>query len=231
METYKLGNSVKAILRAYSPGVIGDVNIEYPMQPYTIINSAEANIIFNTRDGNASNATNGQSLLNYNIDYVDSVVLNNVALTNKILNLIFKLDDNPLCTKTVNCKSNNEGIIYLPNENMYQVFIYNDLGELESAHDEINSSNLQVANNNSNYLLIYITDGKKGFFLNRLVNLYMSLDLEIDGNEENRTNKFWIHLEKCSLSVNKNLYFNGSINSIDLKFKVIKSDNDYITIN
>ena len=228
METYKLGNSVKAILRAYSPGAIGDVNIEYPMQPYTIINSAEANITFNAKD---SNANNGQSLLNYNVDYVDSVVLSRVALTNKILNLIFTWDDNPLCTKTVNCKSNNEGIIYLPNEMMYQLFIYNESGELESVHDEVNSLNLQVFNSNSSYLLVYITIGKKGFFLNRSTSRYMSLDLEIEGNEENKTNKFWIHFEKCSLSVNKNLYFNGSVNSVDLKFKVIKSDNDYITIN
>ena len=226
METYKLGNKVKATLRAYSPGKIGNTEIKYCMQPYTIINDADVQVSFRDTDGNARTT---QTLLNYNVDYVDSVSINNVPLNDKILNLVFQVDNAPLRTKSANCNSNDAGVIYLPDEKMYQVFIYDDNGELESAHDEL-VDYVVVNKPNSNYLIIYICDGTKGFSLNRTNNVTMALDLEVTGNENDTTNKFWLHFDKCSLSVNKNLYFSGSINTIDLKFKVLKSDNDYITV-
>jgi hypothetical protein len=43
-------------------------------------------------------------------------------------------------------------------------------------------------------------------------------------------NASYIHINKCSLSVNKNMYFNNSINATDLKFKVIDDGESYITL-
>ena len=42
METYKLGNKVNCIFRAYHSGKIGDETIQYDNQPYTIVNDIQA---------------------------------------------------------------------------------------------------------------------------------------------------------------------------------------------
>lgn len=46
LKTYKIGNNVKAILRFYTAGKIGDVTAEYDNQPYTVLNNIEANFVF-----------------------------------------------------------------------------------------------------------------------------------------------------------------------------------------
>ena len=228
METYKLGNKVKAILRAHTPGQIGNVEIQYSMQPYTILDAVDAQVIF--RDNNSS-AKSIQTLVNYNIDFIDSVNLNNVKLTDKIVNLIFSVDNAPLKTISKNYSSNSEGLIYLPSKTpLYQVFVYNDEGELEAAYDSLDVNSIQVSKPLSGYLLVYLQDAEKGFSLNRMNSVVLALDLEVVGNENDSTNTMWLHFDKCSLSVNKNLYFNNDINSVDLTFKILKSDNDYITL-
>lgn len=228
MKTYKLGNKVKATLRAYAPGKIGNVDIKYNGQPYTIIDAAEVQVNF--AETNKDGVVSAGSIFNFNIDYVDSVDISNVELTDKILNLIFGVDDEPLCSKTMNSNSDDSGIIYLPEDVMYQVFVFDDEGELESAHELITDGQLSVNKLNSNYFIVYTCDGKKGFSLNRYNNTLLTLDFEVTGNKNDNTSKFWMHLHKCSLGVNKNLHFDGTVNSIDLRFKVLKSDNDYITL-
>lgn len=88
----------------------------------------------------------------------------------------------------------------------------------------------------SNYLVFYSYPGK-GYALNRNQNIYLTLDLEVEGNKgdtQNNTDSlytYFLHLEKCSLSVDKNLYFTGNVNTVDLNFKILHSDEDYITIS
>lgn len=231
MTTYKLGNKVKAILRAYSPGKIGSVDITYNMQPYTILDTTDAQVIFRDNNVSAKSTQSTQSFINYNVDFIDSVQLNNVKLTDKILNLIFTEDSEPLHPMIHNLTSNEDRYIYLPiSEEVYQVFVYNVDGELEAAYDTLTQNYIIVDNPNTNYLIIYLRSAKKGYFLNRLRNITLALDLEITGNENDSTETFWMHFDKCSLSVNKNLYFNNGINTVDLQLKVLKSDNDYITL-
>ena len=229
METYKLGNKVKAILRAYTPCKIGDIEMKYPSQPYTVLDTTDAQVSFKDRD---SSATSTQTLMNYNIDFVDSIQLNNIKLTDKILNLIFEKDSAPLRPISQNYNSDGNGYIYFPiNYPVYNLFVYDDEGQLECDPYEVFESNrLKVSKPNSSYLMFYLEDATKGFYLNRLNNIVLSLDLEITGNENNATETFWMHFEKCTLSINKNLYFNNGINTIDLNLKNLKSENDYITL-
>lgn len=226
METYKLGNKVKAILRAHSPGWIGNTEIFCSMQPYTILETTEATVLF--RD-TVSTAKTTQSLLKYDVDFVDSIELSNVKLTDKILNLIFRQDDQPL--KTISMNQNSRGhILPLPSDIVcYQLFVFDDEGQLVYAADEAKDS-IEVDKPDSNYLLVFLSDAEKGYYLSRQQNITLTLDLEVIGNEDDTTNHFWLHFEKCSLGINKNLYFNGSVNSIDLRLQILKSDNDYITI-
>ena len=232
MKAYKLGNKVKAILRTYSPCKIGNIEMKYPNQPYTILETTDAQILFKELNTSATSATSTQSLLNYNVDFVDYIQLNNVALTDKILNLIFEKDLEPIKPVSHSCNSDNSGYIYLPIESpIYDLFIYNDAGSLECEPYRVFEDNkIQVSKSNSNYLVFYTENASEGYYLNRLNNITLSIDLEVIGNKDDTTENFWIHLEKCSLSINKNLYFNNDINAIDLKFKKLKSDNDYITL-
>ena len=86
MNTYKLGNKVTCIIRAYSNGKIGDVVMDYNNQPYTIVKSATANLSFTDIDITAkSNFTQ----LAYNNSKLSQIQISDVTLNDKILNLIF----------------------------------------------------------------------------------------------------------------------------------------------
>ena len=54
MNTYKLGNKITCIIRAYSSGKIGDMVMDYNNQPYTIVKSVNANLSFVDIDVNAN---------------------------------------------------------------------------------------------------------------------------------------------------------------------------------
>ena len=189
METYKLGNKVKVILRAYSAGKIGNIEMKYPTQPYTILDAVEAQVNYNDKN---SNARTTQKLIGYNIDYVESVQLRNVPLTDKILNLIYDTSDEIFCSESKNYNSNNDGVVYLhlPTPVIYDVFIYNSKGELEDALEQVSDNKITVKEPNSNYLLIYRYPAQEGYSLNRSNNVLLNIDMEVLGNEDNSTTKF-----------------------------------------
>ena len=142
MKVYKLGNKVKAILKSYSPCKIGSIEMKYPNQPYTILETTDAQILFTALNRSSTSAASTQSLLNYNVDFVDSIQLNNVALTDKILNLIFEKDSEPLKSISQSCNSDSSGYIYLPVDGpIYNLFIYNDNGVLECEPYEVFEDN------------------------------------------------------------------------------------------
>ena len=87
METYKIGNKVDCIIRSFASGTLGQTEMKYANQPYTIIKNIEASMTFLEQNKKASVSRNTQ--LQYNIDFLDSLKLNNVPLTKKILELMF----------------------------------------------------------------------------------------------------------------------------------------------
>ena len=238
MNVYKLGNKVKCIIRSFSSGKIGDVEMKYGNQPYTVLNDIEAQLSFQSKNRNA-NAI--QPELNYNLDYADTLRISNVKLTDRILNLIFTQFDFALCHVQENYTATN-GKFYLPmnQPEIYQLFIYNEEGQLVKAEGRWDKNEIiipeDVRKESSNYLVFYSYPGK-GYALNRNQNIYLTLDLEVEGNKGDTQDNidspytYFLHFEKCSLSVDKNLYFTGNVNTIDLNFKILHSDEDYITIS
>ena len=89
METYKLGNKINCIIRAYSTGSIGSTLIEYVNQPYSILKDVGATINFT--DSNKNSSQGVRNLLAYNVSEIDSLNISNVLLTDKILNLLFNM--------------------------------------------------------------------------------------------------------------------------------------------
>ena len=85
MITYQLGSKVKGIIRSYTTEPIGDQEIEYVNQPYTIFDGARATVSF--RDVEKTQRS-GWNDAYYNASKPYEVKIYDVLITNKILNLI-----------------------------------------------------------------------------------------------------------------------------------------------
>ena len=227
MKTYKLGNKTKCIIRSFSAGRIGEQEMQYDNQPYTVLKDVEASLTF--VDKNISSKTTFVDL-SYNIDSLQEINISNVELNDKILNLIFSKNEDKLCSTMINCVAENNKIyITSPTDEIYQVFIYDVDGNLEKAYGVLNNMEVEV-NRNEDYLVFFTYAGEKSFKINRSESLYLTLDLILEGNADDEINTSFIHINKCALKVNKNMYFNRSLNAIDLKFVVIDDNESYITL-
>ena len=234
METYKIGNKVKCIIRSFSPGKIGAEEMIYSNQPYTILDGASAELHFKDVSRTAKDDT--QRLMFHNMSMVDTITISNIQLTNKIMNLIFPKSETKLAHVAENYNSDEYNQIFLNHSGpIYQVFVYNNKGELEkdSCQGQWDAARpISVEKSDSNYLIVYSFEKEVAFNLNNFNNIYLTVDLEIQGNTDDSLNKMWIHLDKCGLHVDKNMYFNQNSNAVDLVFEII-SDRDtenYITV-
>lgn len=227
MKTYKLGNKTKCIIRSFSAGRIGEQEMQYDNQPYTVLKDVEASLTFT--DKNISSKSTFVDL-SYNIDSLQEINISNVELNDKILNLIFSKNEDKLCSTMINCVAENNKIyITSPTDEIYQVFIYDVDGNLEQAYGVLNNMAVEVKRN-EDYLVFFTYVGEKSFKINRSESLYLTLDLILEGNADDEINTSFIHINKCALKVNKNMYFNRSLNAVDLKFVVIDDNESYITL-
>lgn len=230
MESYKIGNKVTGIIRAYSSGKIGSIEAQYDNEPYTIVRGVSATLNFtgqNTPITSARKETN----LTYNSDRLNEVVINNVTFNDKICALIFAEQEEGLCSKAENFDSDENGTIYLNHQdNIYQVFVYDDEGHLETAYGTYTEKTMTLSKPNASYLVVYSYLGEKAYNFNKPSNLYVTLDLEIQGNVDDQTTDMFIHIEKCGFKINKNMYFSQTANAVDITFTVIESGNDYIVV-
>lgn len=230
MKTYKIGNKVTGIIRSFTSDNIGDVEMQWANQPYTVITGTEAKLNFVSKTKNAG--TTYEVDLNYNFDELKDITLSNVPLNDKILNLIFtKNEEEPLKLFNENYTSDENGIIYFNSakDEIYQLFIYDDQGDLEQAFGTFTEDKIQLAKPLSSYLFIYNKIAEKSYNLGRPANFYVTLDLKTAGNIEDTTAPFNIHIEKCGVRIDKNLTFNQSSNTVNLTFTVISDSLNYIT--
>lgn len=228
--TFKIGNKVKGIIRSYAPCVIGGIELKYDNQPYTFIKDIEASLTFAEKEKDAKRSD--MILLGYDHDTLKEVRLNNVLLTDRIFKLVYNENEDKLFSKQEYYTSDTNKQIYLntPDE-IYQVFIYDDEGNLEQAFGTYNNTVLTVEKADTEYSIYYSYLGEKSYRLDKPANFYMTLDLEVTGNEDDETQDMSIHIEKCVLKVNKNMYFNKSnSNAVDLIGTVIYTGKDYITL-
>lgn len=252
MKTYKLGNKIKCIVRSCAKGKIGSQEIMYGNQPYTILKDVEASLRFEDKNISAKGVFNN---LFFNQDKLQEITISNVELNDKILNMIFLKNEEKLCsTVDSTVLIDNSCQIKTQTDKIYQVFIYNCDGqliaatgeyELEDGYSEIYISKdkfeLQQINgkeveipNNEEILVFYSYIGDQSYKLEKDIDniQYFTLDFIIDGNVDDITAPSFIHIDKSSLVVDKNMYFNRTLNAVDLKFIVINDNesNNYITL-
>lgn len=232
MSTYKIGNKVKGIIRAYNAGKLGNTDIAYDNQPYAILKDIDVSLTFEEQTKNS--IVEDKNHLIYNHDTLKEVTINNVLITDRILELLYKNNtEEQLFSKQENYESDEEGIIYFnfPSSEVYQVFIYDDEGSLENAFGTYSGISYTALKPNSTYSIYYSYLGEKSFLLDKPDNNYVKLDFEVIGNEDDGTRDMSIHIEKCILKTNKNMYFTtNNSNAIDLRATVIYTGKDYITL-
>lgn len=230
METFTIGNSVDGIIRSYCAGKIGTTTMKYANQPYTTFSGAEASIRF--KDISKESRVN-YNITSFNHSSVSEIQIKSIPLTEKVLNLIYARENEALCYKTINCLSNDSCKVFLPQEDKYQIFIYGEDGELESAYGFSNESSLSVEQPNSEYLVIYSYPTSQAFKFSQNENFYITLDLKVKGNVSNsldeRTQDMFMHFDKCAVKVDREMLFSGQSNTIDLTFVVLDEQN-YITL-
>lgn len=232
METYKIGNKIKCTISTYAPITIGDTQLLYDQQPYTVLNEVEARLTFDDID------TVERSVFNqlvYNNANLRSILFSDVTLNNKILNLIFHKIDAKLCRKSENCNSDNK-ILYLSTgaDVIYQVFIYDADGQLAAAFGSYDNPDegvqLPEEIEDGNFIVFYSIFSSLSYEFKNNPNNYYTLDLEITGNKNDTTHTMFIHLDKCGLQIDKNMVFNRNANAVDLRFTIIDNNNNYIAL-
>ena len=226
MKTYKLGNKIKCIIRSFADGILCGNKVK-ANQPYTLLKDVDASLVFKDFTKHGKTIFNE---LSYSEDALQEITISNVELTDKILRLIFSQQEDNLCFTVENCYSSNNTIFINPPSGVaYDVFVYDIDGQLENYYESLNRTEIPVLKN-EDYLVFYGFQGSNSFNFNRKQDQYLTLDLIIEGNVDDTPNYSFIHINKCSLQINKNMYFNRSINAVDLKFIVVDDGKSYITL-
>ena len=240
MKNYKLGNQVTVIIRSYCGDTsIGNQSILYANQPYTIIKSADASLSFKNI---SSTAKTNFNYLVYTHMKPNQLLLSNVTLNDKILNLIFH--KNNVATKHYFSKIENvvssNGYIYFglskSNKNIRDVFIYDNNGQCIHLDEWNSNTGYKIGTDGQSYLVCYQYESINSFSLDQNDNQYFTIDLLLtsnqNNNEEDNTINSTIHLAKCGLEIDSNMSFSQNSNAIDLKFIVLDSNTEenYITL-
>lgn len=234
MDTYKIGNSITAVIRAYTSTTIGSTIIKYDNQPYAIVTTESATINF--KDNNTATSARF-NVFQHTAQQVSEIKLSDIRLTDRIMSLIFPPIETQLMTKiehhTVSRGNYN---IYLSTTEptVYQLFVYNDKQQLKGAYGSFDTTQSIYCwedgayEHNIDYLFCYQYPSKSTRQLASREDCYFTVDLITTTTSNNTTSQTTIHLEKCGLEVDKRLAFSGRSNTVDLKFIVLDTQKDYI---
>lgn len=248
--TYKLGNKITCVI---SSDVLSTTDFFAKQQPYTIIANVDATLNFN--DFNTTLAAR-HDVLSYHESVLESITLSNVPITNKIVDYAFrqhkvaKDNEKVLVTKVTQCgvSASNEVLLTLPSTigNLYNVFVYDALNTSHLLYHAdciekygLNNNPIRLQEKVSDVLVVYrhLTDA---FYpLCGTTDGYVSLDLILVGNENEKTNWSTIHIQKCVLEPINALNFNTVLNTVDLTFTVVNDSynrnlttrDNYIVLN
>lgn len=230
MATYKIGNQIDCIIRAYSSNAIGTYKPQYDGEPYTIIRGENAVLNFSSRDTEISD---DERVAGYSIEKINSFSIYNVTLTDKILNLIYSKKEGFSVSYHEKLLSTEENKIYLnkglgKTKKMVYVFYSDDDNAapvLKQAYSTLEGDEITVDTPNAYYNVVYEVITNNIYSLDKRNNVYVSLDITTTSNEDDKTNQTHIHIDKAVVRVNKALHFNANANAVDLTFVVIH-DND-----
>lgn len=224
MKQIKIGNRIKnLIIRNASsmPLAEGDPEPICDNQPYTILSDIDAEFEFEYL---TSTQSTWHNVLHYSNYKLSSILLKKVPLTDKIMNLLFKRQDNLTGSLIEDVISDYEGHIFLnkvsSDSQVRNMFIFDANGNIE-ALENIYPEEV-VLKPNTNYKIIYELGNFTGWSFNKNNrNIYLNLDMETVSNNNDSTSKFFIHADKCSVEVEHSLHFTEELSYIDIKVIVL----------
>mgnify|MGYP006934495940 CR=1 FL=1 len=226
METYKIGNKVRCIIRAFNSGeTMGKRPMLYRGQPYTEIKDVSVSLTFSKVD---KDITSLDTVRYHSIDFLDKVTLENCLLTDKLLTLIFDKSERKLQAHSQNFTADENGHINLPfakGVGLYQIFVYGTDGQLALALGTSPTGVLEGLTAGSNYVVYWYSEDETSFGLglDETSQKYVMVDLVTEGNRQDATIPVTIHLGKCCLSIDKSMQFSGSTtNTATLRLVVIR---------
>lgn len=229
MRTYKINNRVKScIIRSITPGFLGDTEMQYANQPYTILHDIAGQLTFETNT--KSNQKGAYNIFHYSHASVSELRLNDVSLTSKILNLIFPKTEAKLVQRSTILSTDEEGRIFLPHGAVWhEVFVYSNQ-ELQT-FIQLAESEINELEPNQPYLVCYgiVQDGVS---LNGTSNFYVSVDLELENNIDEERSTTFIHLSKCHITTDNSIRFEkDDTTTANLIFHVIadSDEEDYMS--
>lgn len=231
MKTYQIGNKVTCIVRAFCPTTIGEVQMQYDNEPYTILKDVSVSITFTDSEENAYSAHKNRQL-NFTTGSLNQVRISNVQLNNKTLGMLFNKQELGLKSHFESVIADEDGHVFLSTQEevIYQVFIYDSTETMIQAYGNINPSAIELTPDES-YLIVYQTLGNDILGLNIPNNTYYTLDFICEGNTDETTAPTYIHIQKAGLRSEKSLYFNRNLNAVDLTFNVIATKEDYLVLD
>lgn len=252
METFKFGNKVKCIIRFHNCSKsIGGITPQFDEQPYTVLNNLSATVTFKSNSTNSTSKESAYLMANQ-VDEIGEIQLRNCLLTDKLIYLLFGMREGA-GNFTAQCQvtADEDGKLYLPTtKTVCRAFVYDSNGDLYAAYTfdgkeksnnlhGLDMSNGQVLSKDNcifsttegargfitdqDYMIFYEYPGEFTFSLDSQYSSVMSFDLISDGNLQDSTKSFCLHIAKATISANKTFYFTKQeSNTIDLTLKVIQ---------
>ena len=214
------GSKVDVLIRCGSAMTIGGKNYAAG-QPYTYLTGVNAAISSNSHSG----IITGQKgvMVSARENYLYSLVINDVHITEKIQNLFFSPCVNGISfTERVTLVNAETKLAHTPT----YIYLYKN-GELSDDYELDSDDFITITDFDStaNYLLFYTynDNGFKSFI--GMPFPYFIVEIHGKGNKNNISADFFISLQKCSLLPDSSLQFvDSELNGIKLSFAIIDSD-------
>ena len=223
-QVFAFGSTVNVLIRCKTAMTINGQNYA-ANEPYTLLNNV--NVSFDYGDNRSDINVHNGSLLAYKTDYPEELYIDNVTLTDKISQLLFKINNNTSevsiytkdCSDNFYIEMNAKDIFLYKNNNLITDYTYN------AADGNIVINNYDTT---ATYLLFYSYNiSQASYDLTSPDFSYFTLELFGTGNKTKETMDVYLKIASAKLLPTKNMSFKATEgnNSASLVFKIIKDDN------
>jgi hypothetical protein len=224
-----IGSSVDVILKVVSNRTIANKNY-VAGEPYTVLSNVGVNFSY----GGAAQSISIQTgnLIDYLKQFPDTLTIQNVNLTQKIMDLLFV--EGSAAQKTEHCNLTERSTYISPNAT--NIFIYQDnqrVPESSISYDATTGKLTfkELSDNFNNCVCFYNIAVDNCYSLETKNNAYFELDIVGKGNIEQDTSDFYMSLPTCALlPSNRFIFVPNSLNKINLVFSIIKSETGKLII-
>ena len=232
---------------------IGGITPQYDEQPYTVLNNLSVTVSFKNNSKNSTSKESAYLMSTQVDEIGEVQLRNCLLTDKLIYLLFGTREAPGNFVAQCQVTADDDGSLYLPTtKTVCRAFVYDSNGDLyavyslegkEKYDESYTSTNLDFSDGqvltkdncifssdlvenfvaNEDYMVFYEYPGNFTFSLDSQYSSVMSFDLISDGNLEDSTKSFCLHIAKATISANKTFRFSkDEPNTIDLTLKVIQ---------